>query len=220
MSLSKLSDPRFKGAEARVTAVVSDHETRLDAEESATSDHEARITTLEGTTGSLAVAVTDLQDADSTLQLADIDLDTRLDVLEARSGLDLCFHALSSAQASWASMPAAATLLNGHHRHVLRANLTGFSQVRLHVNKMGTAGFAGSKLILRYATAFATSAGSYSDVGTSEVSCAIDATDTYVSSSWINLATLAKADVFLAIVGSGGNGATSPQYGSITAEVR
>lgn len=136
-------------------------------------------------------------------------------------GLSVCFHALSSSQATWTDMPSAATLLGGHHRHIAKADLTGYTQCRLHVNKMGTAGASGSKLILRYGTSFGTTAASFTtDAGTSEVSCAINATDTFVSSSWIDLASGAKADVFLAIVGSGGDGAIDPQYGAIRAEFR
>lgn len=204
MALKKLSDPRQpQAALPRQIAALESVDTALDG----------RLDTVE----SDIVA----------LSLVDGTQDARLDALEPAVGaLELrtthvVFHALSSAQASWTSMPAAATLLAGHHRHVARANLASFTQVRLHVNKMGTAGVAGSKMILRYSGSFGTTAATYTaDVGTSEVSCAIDATDTFVSSAWIDLAEGAKADVFLAIVGTGGNGATTPQYGTIQAEFR
>lgn len=130
------------------------------------------------------------------------------------------FHTVSSAQATWTNMPLAAALLGDHHRHVARADLTGYSQTRLLVNKMGTAGVAGAKFILRYRISYSTTAADYSDAGVSEISCAIDATDTYVSSSWIDLVAASKADVWLAIIGTGGDGAVDPQYGSIRAEFR
>lgn len=200
MSLKTPADSRDAAPGGRVTAALADHATR--------------ISTLEGNVGTLA-------GVDTALAAADTALGTRLVVLETRSGLHVCFHAVSSAQSSWSAMPAAATLLNGHHRHISRAVLTGFSQARLHVNKMGTAGFAGAKWILRYSTVYGTTAATFTaDAGTTEIACAIDATDTFVSSSWTNLAALAKADVFLAIVGSGGNGVITPQYGGCYAEFR
>jgi len=135
-------------------------------------------------------------------------------------GLVLHLHCLASSQATWTDMPSAATFLGGSHRHILGVDLTGYTQVRFGVNKAGTAGFAGSKLILRYRTTHSITVGDYSDIGTSEVSAAIDVTDTTARSSWIDIAAGAKEDVFLTVVGSGGNGVVDPQYGAVYAEFR
>jgi hypothetical protein len=88
------------------------------------------------------------------------------------------------------------------------------------VNKQGTAGAANSKFILRYRTTFSTTVGDYSDIGTSEVSVAVNTTNTVLSTSWINLAANAKADVFVAVVGSGGDGALDPGFGSVIAQFK
>jgi hypothetical protein len=106
-------------------------------------------------------------------------------------------------------------------KSVERVDLTGYTQVRLRVNKQGTSGAAASKLILRYKVApFTQVVANYSDIGTSEVSVAINVNNTYLDTGWINLAEAAKADVFLALLGSGGDGALDPAFGTITAEFK
>jgi len=117
-------------------------------------------------------------------------------------------------------MPAAVTFFSGSHRHVTRADLTNYSQVRFVVNKQGTAGQSGSKLILRYRTAFSTTVGNYSDIGASEVSVAVDTTNTVLSTAWTDLAAGAKADVFVCVVGSGGDGVLDPRFGNIAAQFK
>ena len=125
---------------------------------------------------------------------------------------------------AWTNQPAAlsfwlstATVAKG----VTKVDLTGFTQVRLLVNKQGTAGAAASKLILRYkATPFTQVVANYSDIGVSEVSVATNVQNTFLETAWINLATGAKADVFLALLGSGGDGALDPAFGQVTAEFK
>lgn len=121
---------------------------------------------------------------------------------------------------TWTNMPLAATFFNGSHRFALKADLTGLTECRLVVNKQGTAGAAASKIILLYRTAFDATVGNWVQIGTSEVSCAINVQNTVVVSSWIALATLAKADVFVTISGSGGDGAADPVFGNIVAQFR
>lgn len=125
---------------------------------------------------------------------------------------------------AWTNMPAAlsfwlssATVAKG----VTKVDLTGFTQVRLLVNKQGTAGAAASKLILRYKAApFTQAVANYSDIGTSEVSVAVNVTNTFLETAWIDLVAGAKADVFLALLGSGGDGALDPAFGQITVEFK
>lgn len=124
----------------------------------------------------------------------------------------------------WTNMPAAlsfwlstATVAKG----VERLDLTGYTQVRLRVNKQATAGAAASKLILRYKVSpFTQVVANYSDIGTSEVSVAVNVQNSYLDSGWIDLATAAKADVFLALLGSGGDAVLDPAFGSVVAEFK
>jgi hypothetical protein len=104
---------------------------------------------------------------------------------------------------------------------VTKANLTGFAQVRLLVNRQGTTGAAAAKLILRYKTTpFTQAVANYSDIGASEVSLVVTTANTFFETAWINLAAGAKTDVFLALLGSGGDGALDPAFGQIAAEFR
>jgi hypothetical protein len=128
--------------------------------------------------------------------------------------------AIDPAGFTWTNMPLAATFLSGSHRHILKVDLTNFTQVRLIVNKQGTAGAAASKLILRYRTAFSTTVGDYSDIGTSEVNVAVNVQNTVQVSNWINITANAKADVFVCLVGSGGDGALDPVFGNIIAQFK
>lgn len=125
-----------------------------------------------------------------------------------------------SAAITLTNMALALGFFNASHRYALKADLTNFTQVRLVVNKQGTAGAAASKIILRYRTAFDATASNWSDIGESEVSCAINVQNTVVVSSWINLAAGAKADVFIVPLMSGGDGALDPIVGTIVAQFK
>ena len=129
-------------------------------------------------------------------------------------------NANPNAALTWTNMPAADTFFNGQDRCLMWKDLTRFTQARLIVNKQGTAAVAGAKLHLRYYTASSFTVGDYLQIGTSEVAVAIDTTNTILASSWVNLAAGAKADVVLAIVGSGGDGVVDPIFGHIAAEFR
>lgn len=118
------------------------------------------------------------------------------------------------------NMALALNFLNASHRYATKVDLTNFTQTRLIVDKQGTAGAAASKIILRYITAFSTTAASWLDIGTSEVSCEINVQNTVVASAWVNLAALAKADVFVTALMSGGDGALDPVMGNITAQFK
>lgn len=117
-------------------------------------------------------------------------------------------------------MLAALGFLGASHRFATRADLTNFTQVRLVVNKQATAGAAASKIILRYRTAFDVTPANWLDIGASEVSVAINNQNTVTVSSWINIATLAKADVFIAPLMSGGDGALDPVIGNVMAQFK
>ena len=118
------------------------------------------------------------------------------------------------------NMALALGFLAASHRFATKADLTAFTQCRLVVNKQATAGAAASKIILRYITAFSTTAASWLDAGTSEVSVAINVQNTVLVTAWTNLAEGAKADVFLCPLMSGGDGALDPTVGHIEAQFK
>lgn len=124
---------------------------------------------------------------------------------------------------AWTNMPTALSFLFSTAtvgKDIQKVDLTGYTQCRLLVNKQGTAGAAAAKLILRYRTAFNQVVANYSDIGTSEVSVAVNVTNTYLETAWIDLAAGAKADVFVTVLGSGGDGTLDPAFGAIIAEFK
>lgn len=138
--------------------------------------------------------------------------------------MNVPIHCSASAFATWTDMPLAATLFLGSARYnqIVKVDLTNYTQARLSF-VVGTAGVSGAKLIARYATSLsATPVGSdfTADLGTSEISGVLTTGATVVTSSWINIATLAKADVYLAIIGSGGDGAVDPTIGNTQIQFR
>lgn len=118
------------------------------------------------------------------------------------------------------NMALALAFLGTSHRFATKVDLTNFTQVRLIVNKQGTAGAAASKIILRYLTAFNTTPANWLDIGTSEVSCAINVPNTVLATAWIDITALAKADVFICPLHSGGDGALDPVVGNIQAQFK
>ena len=135
----------------------------------------------------------------------------------------LLIHSPLLAASPWTNMPLALSFFFGTAsaaKHIQKIDLTGYSQVRLLVFKSAVAGTADSKLILLYASAFSQTAGDYSNIGTSEVSVAINVQNTFLDTGFIDLAAGAKADVFVALLGSGGNSALDPQFGIIEAEFK
>lgn len=128
--------------------------------------------------------------------------------------------AATAAANTWTNMPTAETFLFGSYRHVVKVDLTNFTQVRLVANKQANAGAAASKIFVKYRTAFDTTVGNYSAIGTSAVEVAVNVANTVLVTNWIDLVAGAKADVFLAVAGSGGDGVIDPAFGSILLEFK
>lgn len=129
-------------------------------------------------------------------------------------------HGNGATAATWTNMPAAATLLFGATLHVRKLDLSNYTQARMTMTKGSVAGVAGSKINLRYFTAWSATASDYLAIGTSEISLATDGGADGLVSSWVNLAVGAKADVWVAVIGTGGNGVVDPTFGTISAEFR
>ena len=121
---------------------------------------------------------------------------------------------------TWTNMPAAVTFFGGSHRYATKVDLTNYTDCRLIVNKQATAGAAAAIVRLRYITAFNTTVGNWLTIGSSEVSVAVNVLNTVIVSSWIPLVAGAKADVFITLDGSGGDGVLDPVFGSIVAQFR
>ncbi|MCA9337520.1 hypothetical protein KC951_02315 [Candidatus Saccharibacteria bacterium] len=129
----------------------------------------------------------------------------------------ITIHARTDGAATYKNMPVANSFLFNSHRHITLVDTEGMSLVRLKVNKQGTAGAAGAKLTVKYSPTFSTNVSNYVDLGVTEVSVPIDNVNTFLDSGWIEISPDTHADdIFLAIVGSGGNGTLDPQFGHIS----
>jgi hypothetical protein len=169
-----------------------------------------------------------------TIELAtQSEVDARTDadraITPATMGYAPCYIPVAVAQAgsnfTWSNMPAAVTFFNGQARWFAYPDLTSRTQARVHVFTAGGAATAGAKIRLLYktmASGFSTTVTDYIQLGASaqvEVDFS-SATGTPFSSAWIDIATLAKTSVIIAITGVAGNGADDPGFHSISIEVR
>lgn len=103
---------------------------------------------------------------------------------------------------------------------VNRINLTNFTEVMLQVHVFtGSASGNSPRVICGYSTSYTITPGSFSDIGTSAVTCSMT-TAGVIQSAWIPIATLAKADVYITALTNGGNGTADPQISLVVAFFR
>ncbi len=114
-------------------------------------------------------------------------------------------------QTMWTNMPAAETEFAGILARRMRFDLTGVNKVRISA-RVQTAGAAGSVLRFQYSTDENTWADLTPNV-------AVDAIGTQVS-AWDYIPGAAQADVYIRLVGSGGNGVADPTFGNIYLQLR
>jgi hypothetical protein len=137
--------------------------------------------------------------------------------------LAVMFHSDSGSSVTLTDQTNAAAFLAGSNRNIWKADLARHREVRITARVNTASASANSpRLIARYktvASGFSTTVGDYVDIGTSEVSASLSALGV-ISSSWIDLAAAAQADVFLTIVQAGGDGAADPRYGMLGLEFR
>jgi len=132
----------------------------------------------------------------------------------------LTLHANGAGALTRTDQVSGAAFMNGNDRNIWQVDLTNFTQVRLSIRvTTGSASANNPRVRLRYHTAFSTTIGDYSDIGTSEVACSLASTGV-ITSSWIDLASGAKADIFLIASEIGGDGAADPVYASVAAHFR
>jgi len=132
----------------------------------------------------------------------------------------VAFHANSSATFSHNSFPAALTAIGSNNRSYTKIDLSDYTQARLIVNKQGTAGNAGSKLVMRYYTNTSFTASNFLVMGATEIAVPVDTVNAVLDSGWIDLVAGARGDVFVNIFGIDGDGAASPAFGSLHGHFR
>lgn len=115
------------------------------------------------------------------------------------------------------NMPDVDSFLFNSSRHITFSDLSGMNEVRFLVNKQSVPGVTGSKLTLKYSTEYSLNPSDYSDIGTEPVQLSIDVENTFLKTDWIWINTeVPRGDVYLAIIGSGGDNIISPHFGHIS----
>jgi hypothetical protein len=128
--------------------------------------------------------------------------------------VSLVMHA--SANYQWANMPAALTEFGGgNFRCRTLADLSLYTQFRLLVT-VTTVGSANAQIRAQYSTDGAS--WSYLDGATNPVA-AINTTGFKIT-DWLTLDGTARAEVYLRLVGIGGNGSADPRFGILTLQFR
>lgn len=131
-----------------------------------------------------------------------------------------CFYGDTGANLQLTNQANAENFLAAVSRDVTVLDLTTYTQCRLVTRVQTNSASANNpRLRLRYHTAFSTTVTDYVDIGTSEVATSLTSTG-LADSGWINLATGAKADVYVTVTQIGGDGAADPVIGFINAYFR
>jgi len=131
-----------------------------------------------------------------------------------------CFYGDTATNLQLTNQANAENFLAAVSRDITVLDLTTYTQCRLVTRVQTNSASANNpRLRLRYHTAFSTTVTDYVDIGTSEVATSLASTG-LADSGWINLATGAKADVYVTVTQLGGDGAADPVIGFINAYFR
>lgn len=134
----------------------------------------------------------------------------------------LSFNARADSSTSLTNMAAAAQFFPQDSKRAIRkVDLTHYRQARLVIN-VATGATTIGKLVAKYKatlTYASDAATDFLDLGTAEISASV-VTAGVIASAWVNLAALAKADVFVAVTQIDGTGAATPGIGAVDIEFR
>lgn len=134
--------------------------------------------------------------------------------------LSISFHARADGHSVLTNQSTVTQFLENSNRNITKADLTNYTQVRMLARVVtGSASANTPRLIAQFSTSFSTSIGSYSDIGTSAVTCSLTSTG-LIDSGWVNLAVAAKADVFITVLMAGGDNTADPAIGILQVQFK
>ena len=202
------------GFRENLRAWIRDANACCDDNTAAITALDTRIDALEALGLTVPVPVAKGGTASTTASDARTALGFATDILRCR----MTFLAGAGADLTLDNVASTADFLAKDNRNIQQADLTPFTQARIGV-RIKAAATSGTRLLLTYRTSFSTTVTDYADIGTSAVQADLSSTG-ISTSSWIDLATSAKADVFVAVKQAGGDGATDPVISHLWAEFR
>ena len=131
------------------------------------------------------------------------------------------FHSDGGAACSLGAHPSTEQFLKNLNINIQIADLSTYSQVRMFCRIYTNSGSSNSpRLIAKYHTSYTTTVGTFSDIGSSEVSTSL-ASYTLANSGWINLADSAMIDdCYITVTQIGGDSSATPRISSLFMEFR
>ena len=123
---------------------------------------------------------------------------------------------------TWTNMPAAESFWLGSSISVRYFDTRPFTEVRLSCLRAGNVAPIGSAIQLKFATAYSTNGSDYNGMTTAgSPLLLISGTQTHSVSDWQTLLPEARIEnCYLAVLGSGGDGAMDPVFGNIEIDFR
>lgn len=128
-------------------------------------------------------------------------------------------HAAGNASFTLTNMPAADTFIGpSQFRTITKLDLTNYSEGRMLAG-ITTSGTATSRLFVRYGASYSTTEADFSNLGTSEIGIGLG-NGGFAESNWTTIVSAARTDVFIGIIGSGGDGVVSPALHNLYLQFR
>lgn len=134
----------------------------------------------------------------------------------SRLAQPIVFQANGASQA-WSAMPAALTEYRGGSTARWKYDLSYASQARFVV-RVSTAGAVGAELRVQYSLDETT--WNYLDGASGPAVTGINNTSPTKESVWVTIVAAARTDVWLRVIGIGGDGTLSPAFGTVALQVR
>lgn len=130
----------------------------------------------------------------------------------------VCIAAPSDKNAVYTNMSNGESFLFNSSRTVNACSLSGITYIRLIVNKREISSNTGAKLTLKYSEVYSNNPADYIDIGVTPVEVHIDTENIILISNTTQIKA-PQNDVYLAVIGSGGDGVISPEFGGILVEL-
>ena len=131
------------------------------------------------------------------------------------------FHSDGGEACQLGAHPSTEQFLKNLNINMQIADLSTYSQVRMFCRIYTNSGSSNSpRLIAKFHTSYTTTVGTFSDIGTSEVSTSL-ASYTLANSGWVNLADGAMIDdCYITVTQIGGDSSATPRISSLFMEFR